>query len=133
MNDDKKLNRLPQVKKKGRKRVYPKNNRNEGQDKFREQNTSDYFMLREYFLLFGLLRLIGINVVENAENKTNKNSQDHKTRNIKERETKLPVRLINTKNERRLVQGHGTTPLGMKRVVEDISSELDNGVKDCTS
>ncbi|GFW97908.1 hypothetical protein TNCV_1426711 [Trichonephila clavipes] len=48
-------------------------------------------------------------------------------------ETKLPVRLINTIIERRQVQEHGTTPLKMKRDIEDPSSELDNGVKGCTS
>ncbi|GFY49322.1 uncharacterized protein TNIN_373641 [Trichonephila inaurata madagascariensis] len=84
MNNDKKFSQLLQVKK-VRKRLSSKDHRNEGQDKFREQNSSDYFMLREYFLLFGLLRLIGINVEENAKNKTNKDSQDHKTRSIKER------------------------------------------------
>ncbi|GFW69519.1 hypothetical protein TNCV_488651 [Trichonephila clavipes] len=39
---------------------------------------------------------------------------------------KLPVRLINTTNERRLVQGL-ETPLSVKRDIEDVSSELDNG------
>ncbi|GFY34915.1 hypothetical protein TNCV_154881 [Trichonephila clavipes] len=47
---------------------------------------------------------------------------------IKEKqETKLPVRLINTTNERRLVQGYETTPLRVKEDIEDVSSELDNG------
>ncbi|GFS73530.1 uncharacterized protein TNCV_5003001 [Trichonephila clavipes] len=41
-------------------------------------------------------------------------------------ETKLSVRLINTTNERRLVQGH-ETPLKVKEDIEDASSELDNG------
>ncbi|GFV36091.1 hypothetical protein TNCV_346071 [Trichonephila clavipes] len=40
-------------------------------------------------------------------------------------ETKLPVRLINTTNERRLVQGH-ETPRKVKGDIEDVSSELDN-------
>ncbi|GFW50605.1 hypothetical protein TNCV_2889071 [Trichonephila clavipes] len=48
-------------------------------------------------------------------------------------ETKLPVRLINTTNERRLVQGNETTLLKVKGDIEDVSSELDNGVKGCTS
>ncbi|GFV19032.1 transposable element Tcb2 transposase [Trichonephila clavipes] len=39
-------------------------------------------------------------------------------------ETKLPVRLINTTNERRLVQGHETAPLRVKGDIEDVSSEL---------
>ncbi|GFW96492.1 transposase [Trichonephila clavipes] len=43
-------------------------------------------------------------------------------------ETKLPVRLINTINERRLVRGH-ETPLTVKWDIEDASSELDNGEK----
>ncbi|GFT40095.1 hypothetical protein TNCV_2171101 [Trichonephila clavipes] len=42
-------------------------------------------------------------------------------------ETELPVRLINTTNEQRLVQGHETTPLRVKRDIEDVYSELDNG------
>ncbi|GFV54681.1 hypothetical protein TNCV_3844001 [Trichonephila clavipes] len=41
------------------------------------------------------------------------------------RETKLPVRLINIANYRRLVQGH-ETPLMVKGDIEDVSSELDN-------
>ncbi|GFU88211.1 transposable element Tcb1 transposase [Trichonephila clavipes] len=40
-------------------------------------------------------------------------------------ETKLPVRLINTTNERRLVQGHETTPLRVKWDIEDVYSEMD--------
>ncbi|GFV93446.1 hypothetical protein TNCV_1987611 [Trichonephila clavipes] len=40
-------------------------------------------------------------------------------------EPTLPVRLINTTNERRLVQGHETTPLRMKRDIEDVCS-VDN-------
>ncbi|GFT24846.1 hypothetical protein TNCV_3021331 [Trichonephila clavipes] len=47
-------------------------------------------------------------------------------------EAKLPVRLINTTNERRLVQGH-ETPMRVKGDMEDVSCELDNGVKGCTS
>ncbi|GFU25345.1 hypothetical protein TNCV_3054091 [Trichonephila clavipes] len=43
-------------------------------------------------------------------------------------ETKLPVRLIKTTNEGILVQGH-KNPLRVKRDIEDVSSELDNGVK----
>ncbi|GFX71720.1 HTH_Tnp_Tc3_2 domain-containing protein [Trichonephila clavipes] len=42
------------------------------------------------------------------------------------RETKLPIRLINTINERRLVKGHETTPPRVKRNIEDVSRELDN-------
>ncbi|GFS54838.1 uncharacterized protein TNCV_3575711 [Trichonephila clavipes] len=42
-------------------------------------------------------------------------------------EPKLPVRLINTTNERRLVYGHETTPLRIKGDIENGSSELDNG------
>ncbi|GFX09981.1 ubiquitin carboxyl-terminal hydrolase 40 [Trichonephila clavipes] len=42
-------------------------------------------------------------------------------------EMKLPLGLIITTNERRLVQGH-ETPLRMKGDIEDVSSELDNGV-----
>ncbi|GFX15977.1 transposable element Tcb2 transposase [Trichonephila clavipes] len=38
-------------------------------------------------------------------------------------ETKLPVRLINSTNERILIQGH-ETPLRMKGDIEDVSSEL---------
>ncbi|GFU29697.1 MAM and LDL-receptor class A domain-containing protein 1 [Trichonephila clavipes] len=41
-------------------------------------------------------------------------------------ETKVPVRLINTTNERRLVHGH-ETPLRVKWDIEDVSSELENG------
>ncbi|GFU54612.1 hypothetical protein TNCV_2160851 [Trichonephila clavipes] len=41
-------------------------------------------------------------------------------------ETKLPVRLIITTNERRLVQGY-ETPKRVKGDIEDVSSELDNG------
>ncbi|GFU08966.1 hypothetical protein TNCV_1318411 [Trichonephila clavipes] len=41
-------------------------------------------------------------------------------------ETKLPVRLINTTNERRKFQGHETTPLMVKGNIEDVSSEVDN-------
>ncbi|GFY01209.1 hypothetical protein TNCV_5076761 [Trichonephila clavipes] len=48
-------------------------------------------------------------------------------RNYELQETKLPLRLINTPNERRLVQGHETTPLRVKGDIEDVSSELDNG------
>ncbi|GFX99218.1 hypothetical protein TNCV_2493991 [Trichonephila clavipes] len=40
--------------------------------------------------------------------------------------TKLPVRLINTRNEWRLVQGHETTPLWVKGDIRDVSSELYN-------
>ncbi|GFV97276.1 hypothetical protein TNCV_2037861 [Trichonephila clavipes] len=48
-------------------------------------------------------------------------------------ETKLPVRLINITNEWRLVQEH-VTPLRVKRhIEEDVSIEMDNGVKACTS
>ncbi|GFW81913.1 hypothetical protein TNCV_2885871 [Trichonephila clavipes] len=45
---------------------------------------------------------------------------------FKIQETKLPLRLINTTDERRLVQGH-ETPLREKRDIEDFSSEIDNG------
>ncbi|GFY06282.1 uncharacterized protein TNCV_2680741 [Trichonephila clavipes] len=49
-------------------------------------------------------------------------------------ETKLPVRLINTPNERRLVQGHETTPLRRKGDIEDAYSTVWTiGVKGCTS
>ncbi|GFS96471.1 uncharacterized protein TNCV_17871 [Trichonephila clavipes] len=41
-------------------------------------------------------------------------------------EKNLPVRLLNTTNERRLVQGH-ETPLRVKGDIEDVSSGLDNG------
>ncbi|GFV36108.1 hypothetical protein TNCV_4964561 [Trichonephila clavipes] len=47
-------------------------------------------------------------------------------------ETKLPVLLINTTNELRPVRGH-ETPLRVKEDIEDVSSDLDNGVKGCTS
>ncbi|GFT82322.1 hypothetical protein TNCV_4651211 [Trichonephila clavipes] len=40
-------------------------------------------------------------------------------------DTKLPVRRINTTNERRLVQGHGTL-LKVKRDITDGSGKLDN-------
>ncbi|GFV80175.1 uncharacterized protein TNCV_1477371 [Trichonephila clavipes] len=39
---------------------------------------------------------------------------------------KLPVQLINTSSERRLVQGH-EIPLNLTMDIEDVSSELDNG------
>ncbi|GFV39959.1 hypothetical protein TNCV_435741 [Trichonephila clavipes] len=48
-------------------------------------------------------------------------------------EPKLPVRLNNTTNERRLVKGHGTIPPKVKGDIEDVSSELDNGGKGCPS
>ncbi|GFV55198.1 hypothetical protein TNCV_1382191 [Trichonephila clavipes] len=51
---------------------------------------------------------------------------------FEQQETKLPVRLVNTTDERRRVQRHETTPLRVKRDIEDISSELDGGVKSCT-
>ncbi|GFV94566.1 hypothetical protein TNCV_3826331 [Trichonephila clavipes] len=35
-------------------------------------------------------------------------------------ETKLPVRLINTTNKRRLVKGHETTPLRVKGDIRDV-------------
>ncbi|GFV72404.1 uncharacterized protein TNCV_638661 [Trichonephila clavipes] len=41
------------------------------------------------------------------------------------RETKLPVRLINTTNERRLVQEH-KAPMRVDREIENVSSELGN-------
>ncbi|GFU28991.1 uncharacterized protein TNCV_471081 [Trichonephila clavipes] len=41
-------------------------------------------------------------------------------------ETKLPVRLINTTNNWRLVQGH-ETPLRVKGDIEDVSSEDNEG------
>ncbi|GFV10538.1 hypothetical protein TNCV_2584321 [Trichonephila clavipes] len=44
-------------------------------------------------------------------------------------EKKLPVRLINPTNERRLVQGHETTPLRVKWDIKDVSSESDNRTK----
>ncbi|GFY23943.1 hypothetical protein TNCV_4896241 [Trichonephila clavipes] len=44
----------------------------------------------------------------------------------------LPVRLINTTNERRLVQGHETTPLRVKGDIEVVSSKLGDGVEGCT-
>ncbi|GFY00756.1 hypothetical protein TNCV_2141481 [Trichonephila clavipes] len=43
-------------------------------------------------------------------------------------ETMLPVRLINATNEWRLVQGH-ETPLRVKGDIEDVSSELEKGIK----
>ncbi|GFV65390.1 uncharacterized protein TNCV_2638201 [Trichonephila clavipes] len=43
-------------------------------------------------------------------------------------ETKLPVRLINTTNEQRPVQGHETTPLRVKGGIKDVYSELDIGL-----
>ncbi|PRD36110.1 UNVERIFIED_CONTAM: hypothetical protein NCL1_09648 [Trichonephila clavipes] len=43
-------------------------------------------------------------------------------------ETKLPVRLINTTNDRRLVKGHEIT-LRVEKEIEDASSELDIGGK----
>ncbi|GFY05721.1 hypothetical protein TNCV_4403881 [Trichonephila clavipes] len=45
---------------------------------------------------------------------------------LQPQEAKLPVRLINTTNERRLVQGHETIPLRVKGDIEDVFSELDN-------
>ncbi|GFY29540.1 hypothetical protein TNCV_2627101 [Trichonephila clavipes] len=45
-------------------------------------------------------------------------------------ETKLPVRLVNTTKERRLVQGH-ETPLRVKGDIEDASSELDSSQCGC--
>ncbi|GFX05707.1 acetoacetyl-CoA synthetase [Trichonephila clavipes] len=50
--------------------------------------------------------------------------------NYKDQESKLPVQLINTTSEMRLVQGHGgheATPLKLKVDIKDTSSELDNG------
>ncbi|GFX31517.1 hypothetical protein TNCV_1781131 [Trichonephila clavipes] len=47
--------------------------------------------------------------------------------------TKLPVRLINTRNGRRLVRGLQTTPLRVKDDIEDISIELNNGGMSRTS
>ncbi|GFT53398.1 uncharacterized protein TNCV_3324061 [Trichonephila clavipes] len=41
-------------------------------------------------------------------------------------EMKLPVRLINTTNKWRLVQGH-VPSLRVKRDIEDVSSVQDNG------
>ncbi|GFV68612.1 hypothetical protein TNCV_2274751 [Trichonephila clavipes] len=43
-------------------------------------------------------------------------------------DTKLPVQLINTIKKRRLVQEHETL-LKVKRDIEDVSSELDNGAR----
>ncbi|GFY07150.1 hypothetical protein TNCV_276971 [Trichonephila clavipes] len=46
-------------------------------------------------------------------------------------ETKLSVRLINSTNERRRVQGHGEHETTLQRVkgdIEDIASEQDNMV-----
>ncbi|GFX91889.1 hypothetical protein TNCV_3577191 [Trichonephila clavipes] len=40
--------------------------------------------------------------------------------------TKLPVRLINTTNEWRLVKGPKTTSLRVKGDIVDVSNELDN-------
>ncbi|GFX73206.1 hypothetical protein TNCV_1245291 [Trichonephila clavipes] len=37
----------------------------------------------------------------------------------------LPIRLINTTNKRRLVQGYETTSLKMNGKIEDVSNELD--------
>ncbi|GFW59644.1 hypothetical protein TNCV_2756531 [Trichonephila clavipes] len=42
-------------------------------------------------------------------------------------ETKLPVRLISTRNERRPVQGQETTTLRVKGDIVDVLRELDNG------
>ncbi|GFV81391.1 hypothetical protein TNCV_2034001 [Trichonephila clavipes] len=42
-------------------------------------------------------------------------------------ETKLPIQLINTTNERKLVQGHKTTPLRVKEDIVDVSSKQSNG------
>ncbi|GFX12050.1 uncharacterized protein TNCV_2998331 [Trichonephila clavipes] len=47
-------------------------------------------------------------------------------------EKKLPVRLNNTANERRLVQGH-ETQLKVKGDIEDVSENWIKGVKSCTS
>ncbi|GFT15001.1 uncharacterized protein TNCV_4315881 [Trichonephila clavipes] len=44
-----------------------------------------------------------------------------------QQERNLLVRLINSTNERRLVQEHETTPLRVKGDIEDVYSELDNG------
>ncbi|GFW75529.1 uncharacterized protein TNCV_4427121 [Trichonephila clavipes] len=46
--------------------------------------------------------------------------------NLELQETKLPVRLINTTNERRLVQEHETTSLRLKGDIEDVYI-VDNG------
>ncbi|GFU32437.1 hypothetical protein TNCV_338041 [Trichonephila clavipes] len=43
-------------------------------------------------------------------------------------ETELAIRLINTTNERRLVQGHETTPIRVKGDIEDVSSEQKLGL-----
>ncbi|GFT82273.1 hypothetical protein TNCV_4650801 [Trichonephila clavipes] len=53
--------------------------------------------------------------------------------NFELQETKLSVRLINTTNERRLVQRHQAIPLKVTVDTEDFSSKLDNGFKVCTS
>ncbi|GFV34397.1 hypothetical protein TNCV_1776861 [Trichonephila clavipes] len=45
----------------------------------------------------------------------------------------LPVRLINTTNERRLVQGHETTPLRVKEDIENVLVNWTMGVKGCPS
>ncbi|GFU55666.1 hypothetical protein TNCV_1649761 [Trichonephila clavipes] len=48
-------------------------------------------------------------------------------------ETMLPERLINTANERRLVQGHETTPLRVKEVSKMFPVNWTMGVKGYTS
>ncbi|GFY15420.1 hypothetical protein TNCV_1572311 [Trichonephila clavipes] len=45
---------------------------------------------------------------------------------FEQQETKLPVRLIYTTNERGIVQGHELIPLRVKEDIEDVSSELDD-------
>ncbi|GFS94515.1 hypothetical protein TNCV_2015251 [Trichonephila clavipes] len=53
--------------------------------------------------------------------------------NFELQETMLPVRLINTTNERRLVQGH-ETPMREKGDIKDSSPvNWTMGVKGCTS
>ncbi|GFV29520.1 uncharacterized protein TNCV_4489741 [Trichonephila clavipes] len=45
---------------------------------------------------------------------------------------KLPVRLINTTNKWRLVQGHETAPMSVKENTADASREVDDGAFDAS-
>ncbi|GFQ95778.1 hypothetical protein TNCT_205291 [Trichonephila clavata] len=59
----------------------PKNHLTEARDKFREHNSPEHSFLNEYYLLFGLLRLIAIKVVEHAEGEKKTNSEERSASN----------------------------------------------------
>ncbi|GFV49423.1 uncharacterized protein TNCV_1634971 [Trichonephila clavipes] len=84
LDNEQKFSGLRQVKK-VRKHVLSNNHSVEVLEKFRVHDSPDYSLLNEYFLLFRLLRMIGIKVAEYDGNKTNNNPQNYKTRNVKQR------------------------------------------------